>query len=75
MKTTIGSILVSRYGTTLLDAPPESIEWAANKLAEETDVATAGKAWRRANGKRAKFGVYPPLPAYGTALYAAYFAK
>jgi hypothetical protein len=75
MKTTIESILVSRYGTTLLDAPPESIEWAANKLAEETDVAAAGKAWRKANAKRNKMGIYTALPPYGSALHAAYFAK
>ncbi len=74
-KPTLESILVSRYGTTLLEAPAIAIEWAASHLATLTDNWTAGQAWRKADTKRHRMGVYTTFPSWDNPLYDAYTSK
>lgn len=74
-KPTLESILVSRYGTTLLDAPAITIEWAATHLATLTDAWTAGQAWRKADAKRHRMGIYTSFPDYNHPLYDARTSK
>lgn len=81
MKTTqsalaaIKSTLVTVYGTTLEQCDAIAVEWAADRLAAMYSVEFAAKAMRLANARRHKLGLYTTIPAYGSQLRAAYFAK
>ena len=71
---TVETVLQTRYGVSLLNADATTVEWAATHLAETVGVNVAAKAWRKANAKRARFGVYTAIPQWGTPMFAAYFA-
>lgn len=73
--TKIESIITSRYGVTLEQADATVVEWAVGHLAAEIGTEMAAKAWRKLNAKIHKTGRYTRIPSYGSAMFAAYFAK
>jgi hypothetical protein len=70
--TTLTATLANRYGVTVLTAPAEAIEWAAEHIADTIGASAAAAAWRKANARRARAGLYTSIPAYGSKLWGAF---
>lgn len=65
--------ITTRYGVNALDCDALTVEWAAEHLARVSgDVSGVAKAWRRLNARRHKAGRHTTIPAWGTALFAAF---
>lgn len=72
---TLDTVLSERYGVTLMTADALTVEWAAEHLATLTDAFTAGQAWRKADAKRHRMGLYTTMPTWTHPLYDARVSK
>jgi hypothetical protein len=66
----LAKILEARYGVGLLAAPPTSILWAADHLADQAGLSVARRELSAANRRRESQGKMPAVPDYGSRLFA-----
>ena len=74
-KTTIETVIKTRYGVDAMQADAITVEWAAEHLAGIVGTEVAGAEWKRFNRKRERVGRYTTIPRYKSPLWESYFGK
>jgi hypothetical protein len=66
---TLDKVLSDRYGVGILAAPVYAVVWAAEYLAEQTNVADAKAQLSKLNSRRVNRGVMPAYVPFGHNLF------
>ena len=68
-------IAETKYNVNILACTWTVVEWCISEVEKTCGAAEAAKQMKAINRKRDKCGKYTNIPAYGTELFNAYFAK
>lgn len=69
LNTRLASICSDDYGVGIVAAPPETILWAADQVAEERGEGFAKRELKTVNRCRERHGVIPAYVPYGHRLF------
>ena len=64
-----------KYGVNILQCSWPVVAWAISEVEKVCGVKEAAKQMKAVNRKRESLGKYTDIPAFGTELFQAYFAK